>query len=110
VTDRLLAVTWGATVPQGKYEAKVLEVIQRVVADEMMAQASNGDNSPQVRAVLADRLHRLGDRLRQMSDPSPHQRLVAADIGRWENRPESTVPGPALLVAPGDPIGGSSRN
>ncbi len=86
-------------------------MIQRVVADEMMVQGSSADNSAEVRAILADRINRLAGRLEGVSDPSPHQRLMVADIRRWENRLESTIPGPPLQVAPGDPIGGaSSRN
>ena len=110
VVDRLLEVTWGADVPRDAYRMRVLHTIQRVVADEMMVQASSDRNSAEVRAILTDRLHRLADRLEAEADPSPHARLVAADIRRWEHRPEGTIPGPALPIAPGDPIGGSSRN
>ena len=35
--------------------------------------------------------------------------LVAADIRRWQQRIENTVPGGALVMPAGDPIGGSSR-
>ena len=107
VTDRLVDVTWNAAVPRGEYRVKVLHVIQRVVADEMMVQGSSANNSAEVRAILTDRLNRLAGRLEGLSDPSPHQRLMAADIRRWENRLESTIPGPPLQVAPGDPIGGN---
>ena len=40
-----------------------------------------------------------------LPDATPHQRLVATDIRRWENRPESVVIHPPLPLAPGDPIG-----
>lgn len=115
VVDRLIEVTWNATVPQNEYRMRVLHAIQRVVADEMMVQASGDDNSAEVRAILSDRLDRLAVRLEAQSERSPHERLVAADIRRWENRLESTIPRPALPLAPGDPIGGgggggNSRN
>ncbi len=111
VVDRLIEVTWNATVPQNEYRMRVLHAIQRVVADEMMVQASRDDNSAEVRAILSDRLNRLAARLEEQAERSPHERLVAADIRRWENRLESTIPGPALPLAPGDPIGGgNSRN
>ena len=84
---------------------RVLHTIQRVVADEMMVKASREDVSAEVRAILADRLGRLADSLEAMPEMSPHQRLVAADIRRWENRPEATIPGPKLEIPPGDPIG-----
>ncbi len=109
VVDRLMEVTWNATVPRDEYRMRVLHVLQRVVVDEMMVRASSSDNPAEVRAVLADRLHRLAGRLEALGEPSPHQRLVAADIRRWENRLEDTIPGPPLQVAPGDPIGGASK-
>jgi len=109
VVDRLVEETWDASVPGDGYRRKVLHVIQRVVADELMTQGSSADNSAEVRAVLTDRVLDLADRLEDLADPSPHQRLVAADIRRWERRPESVVPGEALEIPPGDPIGGSPR-
>jgi len=105
VVDRLMEVTWGAAAPSDGYRRQVLHVIQRTTADELMAQASSADNSAEVRAVLSDRLADLADRLEGMTDPTPHQRLVAADIRRWQQRPESVVPGEALEIPPGDPIG-----
>jgi hypothetical protein len=108
VVDRLMEVTWNAAVPRDEYRMRVLHVLQRVVVDEMMLQASSSDNSAEVRAVLADRLYRLAGRLEALGEPSPHQRLVAADIRRWENRLEDTIPGRPLQVPPGDPIGGAS--
>lgn len=107
VIDRLLAVTWDAPVPDDEYQVQVLHAIQRVVIDEMMTQGSSAENSAEVRAVLSDRLHRLADRITAMDEPSPHQRLAAADIRRWENRLEGTIPGQPLPLAPGDPIGGN---
>jgi hypothetical protein len=62
-----------------------------------------------VRAVLSDRLDALANRIEGGTDTTPHARLVAADIRRWQARPESTVPGPDLQMPAGDPIGGSSR-
>ena len=109
VADRLVAVTWGATVPTDDYRTKVLHAIQRVVADEMMRQAGQRENAAEVRAVLADRLHALAGRLEAETAPTPHQRLVAADVRRWENRTESLVPAPPAQIPAGDPIGGSNR-
>lgn len=105
VVDRLIDVTWNATVPRNEYRLRVLHAIQRVVADEMMVQAGAAKNSAEVRAILADRLRRLADRLAAKADPSPHERLVAADIRRWEHRSETATPTAPLQVAPGDPIG-----
>ena len=41
--------------------------------------------------------------------PSPHERLSAADIRRWQSGIANTVPGPGPQMPAGDPIGGSSR-
>ena len=108
VTDRVIEHTWGADAAPDAYRQRVLHAIQRSVADRMMQQASQDGNAAEVRAVLSDRLERLAADLEGMSAPSPHQRLVAADIRRWQQRIENTVPGGALVMPAGDPIGGSS--
>ena len=109
VVDRLIAVTWGADMPGDAYRSQVLHAAQRSVADEMMRQAAMSGNPAEVRAVLSDRLARLAEGIEADGEPSPHERLVAADIRRWQSRIESTVPGPQLQMPAGDPIGGSSR-
>ncbi len=109
VVDRLNAVTWGQADQTNDYRQRVLEVAQRAVADEMMRQASSDRNPATVRAVLADRLDGLAVRLEGMDTASPHERLVAADVRRWQHRIENTTPGGALPLPNGDPIGGSPR-
>ncbi len=109
VVDRLVEATWGAPAPADEYRRQVLHAAQRAVADQMMQQASRAGSAPEVRAVLSDRLERLAGRLEALGAPSPHQRLVAADVRRWQQRIENTVPGPQLQMPAGDPIGGSSR-
>lgn len=109
VVDRLLEVTWGAEEPADEYRMRVLHVIQRVVVDRMMVEGSRAENPAEVRAILADRLAALADSLESGPNPSPHTKLVAADIRRWENRSEATIPGPKLEIPAGDPIGGSNR-
>ena len=110
VADRLLDATWGAATPSDAYEGKVLNLIQRTVVDRMMRQASMEGNPAEVRAILAHRLDRLAGELESEAGATPHQRLAAADIRRWQNRTEGTIPGPTLQMPAGDPIGGSSRN
>ena len=110
VVDRLIAVTWGAQTPGDDYRQQVLHLAQRAVVDRMMQQASVAGNLPEVRAVLSDRLDRLAGNLEAAGSLSPHERLVAADIRRWQSRIENTVPGPALQMPAGDPIGGSNRS
>ncbi len=128
VTDRLLEATWGADKPGDEYAMQVLHVVQRAVVDRMMQQASSAAASPEVRAVLSDRLDRLAGQLEGLTegttsglgrlagriggriagdrlDKSPHERLVHADIRRWQARIENTVPAQALPMPSGDPIG-----
>ncbi|MEP7382158.1 MAG: zinc-dependent metalloprotease [Gemmatimonadota bacterium] len=108
VIDRLLAATWGAPVPGNKYHVQVQRAVERATIDEMMVQASRADNSAEVRAVLTDRLDKLAARLEALPERTAHQMSAAADIRRWEKRPERTIPGPAIKLPPGDPIGGSA--
>ena len=110
VVDRLIEVTWDASPAADEYRQRILHGAQRSVADQMMQQASSASNPSEVRAILSDRLEGLAVRVEGVSAPSPHQRLVAADIRRWQERIENTVPGPQLQMPAGDPIGGSNRN
>ena len=109
VADRLMAVTWGVDDPRDEYRMQVLHATQRAVADQMMRQASLEGNPSEVRAILADRLDRLAAEIEAEASSTPHRRLVAADIRRWQSGIENTVPGPAIQLPAGDPIGGSSR-
>ncbi len=110
VADRLIEATWDAASPGNEYRQRVLHAIQRAVADQMMRQATFSGTMAEARAILADRLDRLAGRIESAPGPSPHERLVAADIRRWQSRIENTIPGPAIALPAGDPIGGSNRN
>ena len=130
VADRLLEATWGADKPDDEYALQVLRVVQRAVVDRMMQQASSAAAAPEVRAVLSDRLDHLAGSLEGLTETagsglgrlagriggrltgdrlsrSPHERLVVADIRRWQARIENTVPARALPLPSGDPIGSS---
>ncbi len=109
VVDRMIEVTWGAEDRSVDYEQRVLEIIQRMVADALMRQGSSEGNPSTVRAVLTDRLERLASRLEAAAAPSPHERLVAADVRRWQSRIQNTVSGEVIELPAGDPIGGSPR-
>jgi hypothetical protein len=104
VIDRLLEVTWNADSPDDDYQMQLLHVVQRVTADEMMVQASSADSSGEVKAVLSDRLGKLANQMERRRNTSAHRSAVAADIRRWQQRPDNSVPGPALRLPPGDPI------
>ncbi|MDE2981145.1 MAG: zinc-dependent metalloprotease [Gemmatimonadota bacterium] len=108
VTDRLLTATWAAPSEADEYRRQVQHAIQRAVVDRMMQEAGSAATMTAARAVLSDRLAGLAGRLEAVVDPSPHERLVAADIRRWQERIENTTPGPALQLPPGDPIGGAA--
>ena len=110
VADRLIEATWDAPPAMDEYRQRILHAVQSSVADRMMQQASSAGNPAEVRAILSDRLEKLAARVESTSAPSPHQRLVAADIRRWQARIENTVPGPQIQMLAGDPIGGSNRN
>jgi hypothetical protein len=108
VVDRLMEATWGQASPGDEYRSQVLHVAQRAVVDEMMRQGVREQTPSEVRAVLAHRLAGLAERL-ESDGATPHERLVAEDIRRWQARSDTTVPAPLLRMPPGDPIGGSPR-
>ena len=108
VVDRLIEATWGAPGGADEYRVRVQHVIQRAVVDRMMSHAGSAGTMTGVRAVLSDRLNRLAGRLEGLVPSSPHQRLVAADIRRWQERIENTTPEPSLQLPSGDPIGANS--
>ena len=110
VTDRVIDATWGAPAPGDEYRLEIHRIVQRAVADRLMQEASSARNPASVRAVLSDRLARLADGIEARDGVNPHERLVAADIRRWEARIENTVPAPSLQMPAGDPIGGSPRS
>ena len=109
VVDRLIEVTWGVDTRSEEYHQRILHTVQRTVIDQMMQQATMEGNAPDVRAILADRLDNMASTLEADGDRSPHERLAAADIRRWQSRIENTIPGPAIQLPAGDPIGGSPR-
>ena len=108
VVDKVVAATWSARAPADKYRTQVLRAIQRSTIDEMMAMGARAENSPEVRAVLSDRLNKLAARIEAQPSRSAHEMNAAADIRRWERRPERTMAGPVLKLPAGDPIGGSA--
>ena len=105
VADRLIAATWGATVPADRYRAAVLGAVRRVALDRLLEQAGSHPVAA-VRAALADRLRRLAEGLESRPAASADERLAAADIRRWEQRTSPAPAAPPLPVAPpGSPIG-----
>ena len=109
VVDALVVATWGAPAAQDEYRRQVQHVAQRAVLDKMIMEATSADNPAEVRAVLSDRLDRLATQIEAASGQSPHAKLAAADVRRWQARPDDTVPRRLLAMPAGDPIGGSNR-
>ena len=107
VVDRLMEATWGAPSGADQYRMRVQHVIQRAVVDRMMRHAGSAGTMTEARAVLSNRLDRLAGQLEALVASSPHQRLVAADIRRWQERIENTTPELSLQLPSGDPIGGN---
>lgn len=110
VVDALMDETWGQTEDANDYRRQVQHAAQRTVIDRMMQQASLDGNASEVRAILGDRLDRLAAGIEADGGSNPHRRLAAADIRRWQSGIANTVPGPAIQMPAGDPIGGSSRS
>jgi hypothetical protein len=106
VVGKLLERTWKSGVAEQPYLGEVQKAIESSVLHEILTQASNNQNTPQVRAVLSDSLSALADWLEQQRPGTPHQRLAAEEIRRWQERPHGTDP-PAKPpeLPPGSPIG-----
>lgn len=106
VADRLMEVSWKSPGSGNTYLAEVQKTAQRVVLDSLIARAGSGDNIPQVRAILTEKILELGDWLESVGSPNAHQKLALEDIRRWQNRPEGTTPPTkAPETPPGMPIG-----
>jgi hypothetical protein len=104
VTDRVIEATWGAPRPRDEYRQKIQHIVQRAVVDHMMREGSSDANPAEVRAILSDRLDRLATGIEAMTGATPHAKLAAADIRRWQDRSTNTEPAPMLAMPPGDPI------
>jgi hypothetical protein len=106
IIDRLIAAAFDSR-PAGSYEAEVQRVVQRVVVDRLLALAATAP-MVQVRAIAADRLETLRNRLYavQEGDDRSMARLIVSDITRFLVRPaEPAKPSAAPTTPPGAPIG-----
>jgi hypothetical protein len=99
-----------AAVPAGPYEAEIGRAVQRVAAEHLMGLAASAD-MPQVRAIVISKLEGARKRLLNIASASPDEEtgayasLLARDIGRFLDNPETFKrPGP-IVVPPGAPIG-----
>ena len=106
VIGRLVQAVFAADPPDG-YEAEVARVVQRVVAERLMALAGRAP-STRVRAVATEALEGITRRWGTSADT--HRRLLATDVTRFLERPFEPV-GPIALppTPPGAPIGEPDR-
>ena len=109
VLDRLDRATFGAS-PADPYHAEIGRLVQDAYVRGLVSLAASAP-MPQVRALAELKLRTLRDRLAApaggASDASrAHALRLAADIGRWLDRPAEpwTAPDP-LPAPPGAPIG-----
>jgi hypothetical protein len=106
VLDGLLSATWRSELPSDAYLARVAETVRGVVLEQMLDRATGGRGAAPVRAILAANLDELASWLEARPSPTPHERLAASDIRRWQERPydHAERAEPASLP-PGSPIG-----
>jgi hypothetical protein len=101
--------------PSGPYEAEIVRVVQRTAAEQLMALAATAD-MPQVRAITTAKLELARKSLLNMAnagldeDTLAHAALLAADIGRFLEHPESFKRPAPIVVPPGAPIGDPGWN
>jgi hypothetical protein len=86
-------------------------VTQRAYVDRLITVAADKDASPDVRALLDQRLRTLASqfnsRIASVNRPEERANLNAlvADVRRWLDRGEVPPSSPALRAPPGDPFG-----
>ena len=93
--------------------AALQRVVQRAVADRLLALAADQGASPEVRATAELSIARLrmiaGQRATTAnssgSAEQAHWSSIAGDFTRWLERRELPRPTPALVAPPGDPFG-----
>jgi hypothetical protein len=109
VLERVREGTFGVT-PANSYQAEVNRAVERAYVHRLVMLAGQAPMS-QVRAEAQAELDDLAVWLAQASDDASaadraHYRLLAADIGRFKERPYEVVPTPdAPSMPPGSPIG-----
>ena len=87
-------------------------VVQRAVADRLLALAADQLAAPEARGVAELAIKRLAPAASQRAansrlgaDEQAHWNAIAGDFSRWLERRELPRPTPALVAPPGDPFG-----
>jgi hypothetical protein len=103
VLDELIAATFRAK-PANPYEAEIARAVQRVVVEHLTTLAGNSDMS-QVRAIASMKLQQRMQAFAAAPEGA-HERLLAADIKRFLERPAPPATRSEMpSVPPGAPIG-----
>jgi hypothetical protein len=95
VIDRLFAATFGLT-PANPYHAEISRAVERVVIEELIGLAASA-GMPQVRAVATLKSADEGE--------AAHIALLARDIKRFLDAPDTFKRPAPIVVPPGAPIG-----
>jgi hypothetical protein len=107
-TERTLFPTTPAS---GRRDRALQRVAQRAYVDRLISVAADKDASPEVRALLDQRLRTIAPRFTAAArtttrpEESAHLNALTADIRRWLDRGEMPPSSPALRAPPGDPFG-----
>jgi hypothetical protein len=109
VIDQLFAATFGVT-PGNPYQAEISRAVERVVIEELIGLAASAE-MPQVRAVATLKLSRKLNELAQLKiaddGEAAHIALLARDIKRFLDAPDTFKRPAPIVVPPGAPIWGS---
>ena len=114
VIDQVGAALVGAA-PAGAYEDEIARAVQRVATETLIGLAASAD-MPQVRAIasfkLKDAKTRLEGQVSSMADDlwRAHASLLARDITRFLDNPETFKRPAAIAIPPGAPIGDPSMD
>ena len=114
VVNALIARTWVHAAPANGSQAVVARAVQHVVVQQLMELAANREASSQVRAVAAQGLRQLANRLKTAPAGAGPMTIAfrsatRGDIERFLHRPAAVYqPTAPLPTPPGDPIGASS--
>ena len=96
--------------PANPYEAEIARAVQRVAAEQLMGLAASAE-MPQVRAIVMARLEEARKSLLNTANSNPDAStgafaaLLARDIGRFLDNPDTFKRPVSAVVPPGAPIG-----
>ncbi|MCC7417957.1 MAG: zinc-dependent metalloprotease [Acidobacteria bacterium] len=94
--DQVMTSTWGAPRDAQPGDRALRQVAQRTALDALMMMGGSASATPEVRAVVLDRLARLQAELANRHDEDPivdaHYRQAERDIARYLQNPSANAP------------------